>query len=838
MRHNLTLLMMIAAVLLAGCGKKAKPTGLTEKEATEFLYQYMPLGDSVDYTEEYFQECVHYAFLARQEMPWGKSIPEREFKHFVVPPRVNNENLDRFRATYYNELKERVKDLSLADAALEVNHWCHEHVNYKGSDSRTSAPMATVKTSWGRCGEESTLLVTALRTVGIPARQVYTPRWAHCDDNHAWVEAYVDGGWHFMGACEPEPVLDLGWFNEPASRALLLHTRVFGDYQGPEEVISKNKNYTEINVISNYAKTAINTIHVVDADNKPVPDIDVEFKIYNYAEYCTVVTKKTDINGQTQLTTGLGSMMAYACKDGRFGFEVFNAAEDNEVTIVLNHEEGMAEQLVYDITAPAPDAKMPEVTAAAREENDRRIAQEDALRNAYIAQCKDAQEQLNANTGNKSLGALYKKTWGNYQTIADFAKYAEGKGDLNKAVIILKTLSDKDLRDVNLEVLIDHYDYWTDPSPYICGPRVSNEMLVPYRKPFSNFFDDAQAKSFLEQPERLVDWVRDNIEINDELNPQRIPIAPTGVLKAHVADRHSRDIFFVAMARSLGIAAQINPVNGNVQYLVGDNESQWKNAVFEDSSSANTGIGYLDIHYQPTEALPDPKYYSIFSIKKFDGQHFHLLSYDAQDPGIDDGMNLSSFGHTPLEPGYYILTGGTRLSSGNVLAFSQFFTIKEGATTPIELILREPKNETNVIGKMEEHLHFTDVTGEEREIAGPKGYLLAFLDQGHEPTTHAMQDIVTFANQFNQTGIPLFFLFENKQEYDKFQLKSFTPLPETVTMGYSDAKMKEKIINNLSIKGNSLPIFVIVNANNDAVFASEGYTIGLASQLLKTFVDL
>ena len=185
MRHNLTLLMMIAAVLLAGCGKKAQPTGLTEKEATEFLYQYMPLGDSVDYTEEYFQECVHYAFLARQEMPWGKSIPDREFKHFVVPPRVNNENLDQFRATYYNELKERVKDLSLADAALEVNHWCHEHVNYKGSDSRTSAPMATVKTSWGRCGEESTLLVTALRTVGIPARQVYTPRWAHCDDNHA-----------------------------------------------------------------------------------------------------------------------------------------------------------------------------------------------------------------------------------------------------------------------------------------------------------------------------------------------------------------------------------------------------------------------------------------------------------------------------------------------------------------------------------------------------------------------------------------------------------------------------------------------------------------------------
>ena len=62
------------------------------------------------------------------------------------------------------------------------------------------------------------LTVAALRSVGIPARQVYTPRWAHTDDNHAWVEAWVNGKWYFLGACEPEPVLNLGWFNGPAYR--------------------------------------------------------------------------------------------------------------------------------------------------------------------------------------------------------------------------------------------------------------------------------------------------------------------------------------------------------------------------------------------------------------------------------------------------------------------------------------------------------------------------------------------------------------------------------------------------------------------------------------------
>ena len=93
----------------------------------------------------------------------------------------------------------------------------------------------------GRCGEESTFAVTAYRSVGIAARRVYTPRWAHCDDNHAWVEVFVDGEWHFLGACEPEEVLDTGWFSGPANQAILIHTRNFSDYvkESNEEYLGK-----------------------------------------------------------------------------------------------------------------------------------------------------------------------------------------------------------------------------------------------------------------------------------------------------------------------------------------------------------------------------------------------------------------------------------------------------------------------------------------------------------------------------------------------------------------------------------------------------------------------
>ena len=164
--------LILAVVLLAmACSTDKHST--REYRTLQFLNESMPLNDFVDYDQDYFVKNIFASFQAKDELPWGKTVPEREFKHFVLPIRVNNENLDDFRMAYYEELRDRVKDLSMYDAVLEVNHWCHEKVNYKGSDSRTSSPMSTIKTSWGRCGEESTLLVSALRAVCRDSASLY-----------------------------------------------------------------------------------------------------------------------------------------------------------------------------------------------------------------------------------------------------------------------------------------------------------------------------------------------------------------------------------------------------------------------------------------------------------------------------------------------------------------------------------------------------------------------------------------------------------------------------------------------------------------------------------------
>ena len=256
--------------------------------------------------------------------------------------------------------------MTMEQAALEVNHWCHEHVAYRAADSRTSAPLATLRTSLGRCGEESTFAVTALRSVGIPARQCYTPRWAHCDDNHAWVEVWVanpdgkGGEWKFLGACEPDPELNMGWFAVPSTRCLMVHSKAFGRYHGDEEVVKQTALYSELNLLSHYAPTRRVTATVCGPDGKLLPGATIKFKMYNYAEYYTLATYQADAKGQASLTTGLGDILVWATDGTRYAFSKLDVRQDSTITLTLSDNlNSQFSILNLDIVPPAPGTPPP-----------------------------------------------------------------------------------------------------------------------------------------------------------------------------------------------------------------------------------------------------------------------------------------------------------------------------------------------------------------------------------------------------------------------------------------------------------------------------------------------
>lgn len=820
-----------------------------EREALEFLYAYMPLADITDYPGEFHLMNIRASQQAAQEMPWGEMIPEEVFRHFVLPARVNNEQLDSARVVFYKELKDRVKSLSLRDAILEVNHWCHEKAVYMPSDARTSSPLATVRTAYGRCGEESTLLVAALRSVGIPARQVYTPRWAHTDDNHAWVEAWADGKWHFLGACEPEPVLDLGWFNAPASRGMLMHTKVFGRYEGAEEVMSVTPNYTEINVIENYAPTAQARVTVVDEAGKPVADARVEFKLYNYAEFYTVATKQTSAHGTCELTAGKGDMLVWASKNGKFGFAKLSFGKQPELTVTLDKKAGDAFIVDIDIVPPSESANLPEVTAEQRAENDRRLAQEDSIRNAYTATFMTEESarsfakryKIDADVASKLLVA----SRGNHPVITNFMARLRSEKSKKGGLDLLQRISAKDLRDVSLEVLIDHMLSHVRASGdnfrrFVRNPRVANEMLTPYKTFFNKVISPETEETYVADPSKLIAWVAGNIRVEKDCNLGGAPISPEGVWKARVADAHSRDIFFVSMARSMGIPARIDEVTGKVQLI---EDTGVMDVNFEAAEQTpSTQKGRLIARYTPIKSIDNPKYYSHFTLSRLTSQgRLQLLSYEEGGTETDDGtswQNLLKHG-TALDAGQYVLVTGTRLASGAVLSKVVSFIIAPGRTTTLDLVMRENRDEVQVIGSFNSESLFTPLqqgaTKQSLLQACGRGYfVVGILGAGQEPTNHALRDIATLKDDLEKWGRNIVLLFPDEAGYNKFRPEEFPGLPATIIYGVDTDGISRQIVENMKLRQkSSMPIFIIADTFNRVVFVSQGYTIGLGEQLMK-----
>jgi len=824
------------------------PLPLEEKEALTFLYAYMPIGDITDYDGDFYVKNIRSSFEAKEVMPWGKSIPEEIFRHFVLPIRVNNENLDESRMVFYQELKDRVKGLSLHDAVLEVNHWCHEKVIYTPSDARTSSALASVKTAYGRCGEESTFTVAALRAVGIPARQVYTPRWAHTDDNHAWVEAWVDGKWFFMGACEPEPVLNLGWFNDPASRGMLMHTKVFGKYNGPEEVMEVTKAYTEINVIDNYAPTAKINVTVTDTNGNPVSGANVEFKIYNYAEFYSVANKKTDASGKTFLSAGKGDMLIWATKEGIFGYQKVSFGKDSEISIPLNKKPGDIETISLDVVPPVVGSNLVEVTEEQKEENARRLQEEDIIRNKYVStfytneKAKALASQLNIDpikTEEYMIGSR-----GNWMEIEKFLKEAPAE-KRSVAMQLLGVISAKDLRDTPATVLADHLNNTPQIDSdlfvqYILNPRVSNELLTAYKGIFSQQIDAPTTTLVREDPQHLVEWVKTNIMVNDDLNPQRIPVMPLGVWKARVADMSSRDIFFITAARSLGIPARIERVARKIQYYA---NGQWIDVDFASDVQGNSKQGKVVASYKPIKAVDDPKYNSHFSVAKVnaDGklQTLNLRGQSNTDMGAGNAWSGILKRPLAIDEGNYLLVTGMRMANGSVLANLAFFNVEADKTTNIDLVMRESDDEIAVIGNFNsENMYKRADDGETVSILSTTGrgyFVVGILGARQEPTNHAMRDIAAVKNDLEAWGKKMVLLFPDEKGYQNFDVNEFGGLPSTITYGIDiDNAIQKEIVAAMKLPNpNSLPIFIIADTFNRIVFVSQGYTIGLGEQLMK-----
>ena len=775
---------------------------LIEAEATEFLqdkdpffslclkylYGHMAAQDVLSTSVEVFAEYVSATLQAIRQIDYLQTVPAEILFPYVLYPRVNSEYLDNSRNFLMAELLPFVQGKSMKQAALCVNYWCYAHATYTPADDRTLGPLAVLRRTLGRCGEESVLAVAALRSVGIPARQCYCPRWSHCDDNHAWVEVWIEGQWHYLGACEPEPVLDRGWFTATASRAMLVDSKCWADWSG-------DALYQIANCTARYAPTRMLTVRVTE-NRLPVTGAHVRFQIVNYSELYTLWEVQTDNSGCARFETGLGDLFVYVCHGQKIALKKVDLRLQDSVLLEL--QPSFPAQITADLVPPEDSSGV--------------VPYETSLRHReLLARCEahlsDHRSDFSKKDGYLRHAAL------NGPEIQAFLANGSYSQDLKEA--LLNTLRPKDFVDITHETLTDALDtvaaareqYPGDIfRSYILAPRVADEMLLPQRQQIRGLFPDGFA-----DPNEILTWMQSHMQILPDEGIENYYPSAFGCLRCRQVPAFAFDMVFVSLCRTFSFPARLNAYTGHAQWL--DGQGIWQ-SIRPQKTPVN-----LTLEFPAGRIL---HYFEHFTLGFWNGKDFTTLRYS--DLTVDGSHTFC------LQPGFYRITITTRQIDGTASVVLRHLMLSG------DKVLRIAPAEDQTGRRLKQApLHLPE--GSLQKIIAAvdqKNQILIFADPGSEPTEHLLLEIIESAKDFQNPACRILLFTDSSEalKHPTVQLLQAS-LPEMELFHLHEPDALAALHRQMQVGDLRLPFVVCVDRHRQGVYADANYRIRMAQTLLE-----
>lgn len=814
-----------------------------------FYYGTMPLSDAFCYAFELFKSYACHAVYVRRHMPWCAALTEDMFLHYVAYYRINTEAIADCRSLFRQELAAVTEGLSLAEAALAVNDWCASHASYESTDERTQSPMSVYLSGSGRCGEESAFLVTALRSIGIPARQVYAPRWAHCDDNHAWAEVYVEGDWRFIGACEPEETLDKGWFQGAATRALLVYARIFSDYMPTmrEELAGREGGIFYVNVTGRYARLKQAVIHVTDSAGQPAADAAVSVEILNMAELCPIITLHTDKTGTAGLPLGIGDVILRARKDGYEAEAVLKAEEEERTLILEDMQAGMAADSREDVVIKAPAGGQ---SVGAVYDERQKAANRKRLKETAAARAEWLQHFKNEETERSfpEEASLLRIAAGNLHNIREFLLKGGPEEEDRRAM--LHTLSAKDYRDVKAEVLEEHLSYaeqvkahlrlGTDKEGKVCFgvaekavfekyvlcPRIRYEELTGYRRLITEYFGEEEKIAFRKAPAGIWEYIEREISYIENEDYAALTASPAGSLAGKWAGEMGKKVLFVAVARTLGIPSRIDSAALEAQY--------WENGAFvtvSDKREKEAGKGRLRLCAEDGKQW---KYHQTWTLARWKENGFTTLCYE--EAVFENGKLLLT-----LPAGIYRLTTSSRIPNGSQYANRRTFVLESGAERELTLRVKTAEPADMLVDYPVPEFSLKDEAGNglaAKELLNGQRNFLLFLEEGREPTEHVLNEMLGEKERFLEGSraerFRIVFVAASGEALANATLQRVLKEIPGIQVYYDEGlENAEPLARRMYVEPDRLPLLIVTGTEYNGIYISSGYNVGSVDMALK-----
>lgn len=805
-----------------------------EKICMQFLLAFMPDQDVCAYPLPLFEKYMRFALHMRTQAPWGRDIQDDLFLNYVLQYRVNNEDVQFCLDRFAEELWPRVRRLDIESAVIEVNCWCYEKAVYQSTDLRTISPAGIVKRAYGRCGEESSFCVAAMRSVGIPARQVYTPRWAHCDDNHAWVEVYANGKWRFLGACEPEPALDSGWFKAPASRAMLVHSKVFSTLAGQEHYSVKTAQSLELNLLDHYARTRTIHIRLLNKEGEPVSGAFVHFQLVNFAELYTINTCRSDAEGMVGFTTGAGDLIVHCHHEGLWGFAKINAAEETRFTITLGNRR---EKNIMSLKLVPPAGESFEENIrdnAAKERHKARLETHAAAREARIKafyspeKAREWAQQLPE--FREEAAAFLEHARGNHGEIISFLTIEETVLPLALRAGLLNTFAPKDFVDITCETLVSfarhglpyRQEYPDDVfCNYLLNPRIEYEMITDHRKSVADFFSTEEKTAFRNSPDAIHTYIQSHIQDSEETRYSIFYSSPIGALQYRKANHLTKRMLFVAICRSLGIPARIEKKDKSLCFY---KNSRW-HTIKEQKPDESANKGSLILLRDESEGTLE--YLKDFTIGIFRKSDYETLDL-RQIPWEGKRMSLT------LEAGDYRIITASRKDDGSLLCSFCFAEILPGSVVQQSIGLSRSGEEC-------EQVQFDELVLDSHGTEVPLSSLLtgrmnvlAYLGAGDEPTEHLLNEIIEAGDQFAALETPFIFLVDSQKALENKSFKrALACFSHARVLAVNNTEAIKAQFRQTRTQDANLPLIATIDRERKVQKAWSGYNVGIGSLIIK-----
>lgn len=826
-----------------------RETDCDVRTALQYLFTHMPFSDLQNYDVEIYRDFAEHGVSLWREKAAVRGYPEEIYLNYILFHRVNEEEIAECRSCFNEMITEYLiseKDCNRgtmkpgiseeAEMALQINWWCAEHVTYHSTDERTRSAMAVFRSGFGRCGEESVFTVNALRCMGIPARQVYVPRWAHCDDNHAWVEMYIDGAWHFTGACEPETAMDRGWFNAAASRAMMVHARWF-DSVSPrdEEIIGHDGIVTLLNELQRYAKTAVLHIHVQDENERALCGLRIQCSILNYCEFSRIAILKTDDSGNAEFRTGMGSVFLETCMPDTgdepydYSYMLADVSDRTSVTLTVKHmteenkdikylaEKNRQKFLWTDFEMIAPSEK----TITALEV----LPDVEAQKKKRLEETARRRTKMHSTDSNPSL--------------LMFVDGGQSDSERRLRAQLVEILKDKDRTDISLEVLEDAWTAVRSSSAgeeasgrknyadnillkKVLNPRAGNEILRPCRKLISAFFTRDERIGFMNNPEALAGELHKRIHGCDEEERSTVLTVPSASLISGIGSPDSVKILLVEILRTFGIPSDINDENGEVEY--------WKDSVTVFPAGDLRNEAAVQIEQGGVPCGFQWKYSENWTIARYAGGNFRTLDLSRREFS-DRKMKLT------LPAGLYRIITSRRLPDGGQIGSFCSFRLKADSAAAVSLRFRNYR--------MAEHLIRALLPPAELKISGGQQtslaqltengvFMFAWLGESSEPTEHLLNEMIDHISEYRTRSAHICFVIRSETAMtDPMIAKIHRELPDIRIAVDSGFDTLEPIGRKMYTDFSRLPLVLIADREGYGVYACSGYNVGTGSLLLQ-----